>query len=262
MRRDGTRRWRRHLAAEPRGLDHGDDLRVLALHELELEEHLRGVDGQPPHHGVAVEADHRILLDPGEVDRVLERLDDAVVAVGQAELDVVQRRVDEDARLVPRPALDADRLVHRADVVELAVADDDGVLAEQRDAVVVLGPADALDERRRELAHDLALLHVEERDALLRADEAAARGRGEEVVRRRGVGRRDLLRRLVAQVFDEDLVLLVEHREAVARDEDSAEPEAAEAVAAAAALLRRVELVAAAVRLRGDEHAAVRRVEA
>jgi hypothetical protein len=65
-------------------------------------------------------------LDADEVDGLVERLDDAGVARRQGVLDVVERRVNEDARVVPGGRLDADRLMDQAALLERLVGDRDG----------------------------------------------------------------------------------------------------------------------------------------
>lgn len=65
-----------------------------------------------PDLAVPVQREHLAAHHARDVQRHLQRADDAAVAVGQAVLDVVQRGVDEHAVGVPRRALDADGLVH------------------------------------------------------------------------------------------------------------------------------------------------------
>ena len=48
------------------------------------------------------------------------------IPVEEGVFDVAESGVDEHAALVPRPALDAHRLVEHAQLLELAVADRDG----------------------------------------------------------------------------------------------------------------------------------------
>ena len=47
----------------------------------------------------------RLALDAREVHRLVERADDAVVAVGETVLDVIEGGVDEDPVVVPRSTL-------------------------------------------------------------------------------------------------------------------------------------------------------------
>ena len=60
---------------------------------------------------LAVEAEEEVAKDLGDIDRDVQGAHDARVAVGQAVLDVVERRVDQDAAVVPCRALDPDRLM-------------------------------------------------------------------------------------------------------------------------------------------------------
>ena len=127
-----------------------------------------------------------------------------------------------------------------------------------------------------QLGEHAARLLLEERDAVLRAEQKSARRAREEHAVGRRVRRRDLLRHLVLEVLDQDLAVLVEHREPVAREEDGREPGAAldvlralgAALAAAAAAVRarrvvreRKQLVRAALRVRRDEHVVLGRAE-
>jgi len=193
-----------------------------------------------------------------QVDRHVEGADDAVVAVGEQVLDVVERAEDEDVVAVPRAALDADGLVRHAQLLELARRDHDPVLREERDARLVVTPDDVLEGARHvQLGHRLPLLHVEERDALLRPQQQAAGARRVDRVGAR-VRRLHLLRHLVLEVLDQDLLVLVEHSEALARDEDGGGAEPALALGAArlgaAAVLRHlVQLVRASLGVEVDQ---------
>merc|ERR1719502_142671 len=120
------------MAGELRLLDDAHDLLELALVQAELEEALGGVDDDLAHLALAVEAVELAVARRGEVQRHLERPDDPVVAIGQAVLEMVERREVEDVVAVPRSALDADRVVDSAQLLELARADDDGVLRDER----------------------------------------------------------------------------------------------------------------------------------
>ena len=64
---------------------------------------------------VAVEAEDDVAEDFGDVDRDVQRLDDARVSVRQAVLDVVQGGVDQHATVIPGSALHPDGLMHCKD---------------------------------------------------------------------------------------------------------------------------------------------------
>ena len=104
---------------------------MLAIKVCLLE--LGGVDS----HGarLAVPVEHEDLSSPhlGQVDRKVEGSNDSVIAVGDGVLDVVGRRVDEDAGVVPGSRLDPGVLVDGAEQLQLLVADVDGVLRQQGD---------------------------------------------------------------------------------------------------------------------------------
>ena len=120
------------------------DLVVILAHEGELESVLGRVNRDRPGLGGTVEAVDNLSLDSGEVDGLLERLDDTVVALGQccfiwreiddlpvrkSIFDVVQRGVDKDTAVVPGGRLDSDRLVNESSLGKGLGSDGDGVLA-------------------------------------------------------------------------------------------------------------------------------------
>mmetsp|Transcript_6440 Transcript_6440/g.26210 ORF Transcript_6440/g.26210 Transcript_6440/m.26210 type:complete len:322 (-) Transcript_6440:35-1000(-) len=208
------------LAAQRARLDHGEHLVVLALDERELEHVLGGVDLNLSVATVPVEAVHDAAENLGEVHRGIQRADDARVSVWQGVLDVVQRRVDKDAAVVPRAGLDPDGLVNSHRLTELAVGDDDRVLGQHRHQGHVRGPDDVLDGWRRELCHRGPLLDVVQYHLVLASAQEGA-GAGVEDPVARGVRRRAPLGHLVLEVLDVNLVRpLVERRESVPGDED------------------------------------------
>jgi hypothetical protein len=162
----------------------------------------------------------------------------------------------------PTPHLDADRLVDGDRAAEALVAEHERVLGQQREALHVARPDCVLNRRRRQLREHGPLLHVEERDAVLRAQEQQPRAGVEDGVRGRQRGG-DLFRDVAAQVAHDDRVgRLVERGEAVARDEDRGGAGAALGLGrggvgagrARVALAReRVELVRAAFHVRLHE---------
>lgn len=81
-----------------------DDLKnfiVLLLGKCQFEPVLGRVDIDRPGSTGAVDAVNDLTLDASEVDRLLERLDNARVTGGEGVLDVVEGRVDEDTCVVP-----------------------------------------------------------------------------------------------------------------------------------------------------------------
>jgi len=143
------------LAHEVGRADDRQDLVVLAVDEGELEAVLGGVHAEDARLAVAVERVDRVALGTDDVQRLVEGADDAVVAVQKGVLDVVEGRVDEDAEVVPRAALDAHSLVQDAELLELAVADGDAVLGQEGHVVLVVGPDDVLDVLDSDLGNDL-----------------------------------------------------------------------------------------------------------
>ena len=90
------------VAAELRLLHDADHAVELVAVERELERALRDVDDDLAHLPLAVERVERAVRRRRQVDRHVERADDAVVAVGEQVLDVVERAEDEDVVAVPR----------------------------------------------------------------------------------------------------------------------------------------------------------------
>lgn len=107
------------------------DLVVILPQERQFEAILSGIDGDSSRLGVAIQTVHHLALDAREVDRLFQRLDDAIVPISGAELepclldkgsldnaplrqsifDVIEGRIDEYATVIPRSRLDANRLV-------------------------------------------------------------------------------------------------------------------------------------------------------
>mmetsp|Transcript_8178 Transcript_8178/g.19177 ORF Transcript_8178/g.19177 Transcript_8178/m.19177 type:complete len:262 (+) Transcript_8178:495-1280(+) len=212
------------VARELRLLDDSNDALKLLHVQRELELALSHVNDHLAHLALSVEPMNRSAGDVRNVEWLLERADDAVVAIDEAILDVVQRGKDEQILSVPRPRLNADRLVHHAQLVELAVRDDNPVFAQQRDSRHVRRPDHVLDDRRAQFGHRLALRHVEQRDALLRAQQDGAGSRGEHAI---GAceWRRALLGHFVLQILDQDLPVLVEHGESLPSEENGGSAE-------------------------------------
>mmetsp|Transcript_5041 Transcript_5041/g.12587 ORF Transcript_5041/g.12587 Transcript_5041/m.12587 type:complete len:272 (+) Transcript_5041:190-1005(+) len=157
-----------------------DQIGVLhhAQHHVELapvQRQLEAVLGAENRNGaiarLAIQAVHTAVAHAGDVDGRIQRENGAVVAVGQQELDVVERRVDEHPVLVPGAALHAATLVYHAQLVQVAVGQHDGVAADQRHQRVLSGatPHGQLDPGRGHLGQHLVLLQVEERHLVVAA---------------------------------------------------------------------------------------------
>jgi hypothetical protein len=120
-----------------------DDLEHLVIvlpNQRELEPVLCRVYRDRPRLGGAVEAVDDLALDAGEIDGLLERLDDPVVALRQGVFDVVERGVDEDTTVVPCGGFDSDRLVNQRALTERLVRDRDGYAQRGTDILLtVLG---------------------------------------------------------------------------------------------------------------------------
>ena len=119
------------MAAEFGLLDDAHHLVKLLLVQAELEVALGRIDDELLDLALAVEAVQGARARGREIQRNLERADDAAVAVGQQVLEVVERGEVEDVVPVPRAALDPDHVVDRAELLELAVADGEMVLCEE-----------------------------------------------------------------------------------------------------------------------------------
>lgn len=65
-------------------------------------------------------------MELGNVKRLVECAYNAVVALRQGVLDVVERGVDKNASVVPATALDADRLMDHGELLQLLVGNNDG----------------------------------------------------------------------------------------------------------------------------------------
>ena len=77
---------------------------------------------------------------------------------------MVKRRIHKYACVVPRAALDPDRLVDKCVLPKVLVRDGDRVLAEQSYLCTVRAPDNILDGRRVELSKCLLLLDIEQND--------------------------------------------------------------------------------------------------
>mmetsp|Transcript_85968 Transcript_85968/g.171668 ORF Transcript_85968/g.171668 Transcript_85968/m.171668 type:complete len:212 (+) Transcript_85968:2345-2980(+) len=208
------------MASELRLLDDAYHLVELFLMQAQLELALGRIDHELAHLALAIEAVQLAIGGRGQVEGRLEGADDAMVAVCEAVLEMVERGEVEDVIAVPSARLDADGVVDAAELLELAGADDDLMLRDERDMRSVVRPDLVLDRRRRHLGDGLTLLDVKEGDAVVGAEQHRAGARREEHVRR-GVRWRTLLGYLVLEILDEDLPILVEDRKALPGDEDS-----------------------------------------
>eukprot|EP00962_Isochrysis_galbana_P057468 scaffold29832_cov112-Isochrysis_galbana.AAC.7 len=218
------------VARQLRLLDDPDHALKLLLVQRQLELALGHVDQHLAHLALAVQAVDGPARDARNVDGHVQRADDAVVPVDQAVLDVVERRVDKYLVAVPRARLDPDRLVHHAELLQPLVCDDDAVLGEERHVRVVRRPDHPCAAARR------------------RGRRAPPTGAAASPCRRGTCS---------PSWHAGDLPVLVEHGEALARDEDC---RCAGAPFAFLRLLRgpavareRVELVRAAVAIEADE---------
>lgn len=99
---------------------------IILAHEREFESVLCRVNRDRTRFGIAVEAVHDLALDASQVHWLLERFDDAVVTLRQCVLDVVQRRVDQDAAVIPGTRLDPDRFMDHGTLTERLVGNHDG----------------------------------------------------------------------------------------------------------------------------------------
>lgn len=89
------------LTNEVGRFDDVQDFLIVAAQQSKLEAILCGVDGEDSGFGVAIQAVHVATFNTSEVDGLLESLDDAVVALGESILDVVEGRIDKDATVIP-----------------------------------------------------------------------------------------------------------------------------------------------------------------
>jgi hypothetical protein len=126
-----------------------------------------------PRLAVSIESMDGLTNNSHYVDRSLEGFHDARVAAWQAVFYVVQRGVDEDARVTPSSALHADGLMHSAAVSEFGVRDNDCVLRKKGNHGHIGVPDDVLDRRGLKLRNCGALLHVEKDDFIVAAAEEA-----------------------------------------------------------------------------------------
>jgi len=106
--------------------DDVQDLVILPVNKGELELELGGINADFAGLAVPIERVHSVADDAGDVERLVEGADDAIVTVRQRILQVVESRVDEDSLLVPGPAFHANSLVDDTLLLEFLVADDDG----------------------------------------------------------------------------------------------------------------------------------------
>jgi hypothetical protein len=177
-----------------------DDLKHLVVvlsDKGKFESVLGRVDGDGPRLGGSVQAVDNLPLDSGEVDGLLERLDDTIVTcrqpcpelamldspVWQRVFDVVEGGVDENTTVVPRGRLDPDRLVDKGTLGERLVRNGDRctsaisqcfrltVFAQERDVSTIVAPHDVFHWRGRELGKSLLLLNVKQDDRRRRREQ-------------------------------------------------------------------------------------------
>mmetsp|Transcript_108979 Transcript_108979/g.339625 ORF Transcript_108979/g.339625 Transcript_108979/m.339625 type:complete len:848 (-) Transcript_108979:882-3425(-) len=205
------------VAAEPAVGDPHLHVIELPLVQGELEEVLRAIEPLLVHVLLAVDVVHELLVHAHDVDRALQGVDDAVVAVRQAVLHVAQRGVDEDPVLVPGAALHADVLVERVAVLQVLAGHQDVVLGHARDVLAAVRPHDvAHAPGHHRLVHNLAP-GVPHQDLLLALEQKPVVSTREDAVG--GNGRLELLGELVLHVVDADRPALLEHGEPVAGQE-------------------------------------------
>jgi len=122
------------LTNQARSLDNLQHFVVVPLNQGELESVLGGIDLEDLGLGVPIKAVHVSSLDTDQVYCLIKSADDSIVTVErrlellllkldrvvcsipieQRVLDVVQRRVDQNTRIIPGCALDADSLMQGA----------------------------------------------------------------------------------------------------------------------------------------------------
>ena len=99
------------LADQAARADNTEHFVVALVYKRQLEAVLGRVNGNRARAALAVKAVDRRATHARQVHGLLERLDDASVALRKRILDVVQRTVQQHAVRVPCGALDTDRLV-------------------------------------------------------------------------------------------------------------------------------------------------------
>lgn len=99
-----------------------EDVFVPLVHQGNLEEVLRGVDGEFASVALTVHVAEKVVLDSSEIDWVIERANDAIIAVGKQILDVGGGGVNEHATFVPGAALDTGILGDGAAFLQFAGA--------------------------------------------------------------------------------------------------------------------------------------------
>lgn len=116
------------LAKEVRGADDVQHLLVVVAKQRELEAVLGGIDGDSSRTGRAIEAVNCLSLDAGKVYGVVEGADHTMISVcissvsihitenvfiplRQAILDVIERGIDKDPRVIPSSRFDTDGFV-------------------------------------------------------------------------------------------------------------------------------------------------------
>ena len=215
-------------AAKATVTHHLHDLTIPLGGKRQLEASLRRVDTKDTGPGLSIKAEQLILDDSLGIERVVESTDSAGIAGREAVLDVVERGVDEQLRAgaatgadIPGAGLDADSVANAAELLELAVGNDDAVLTEESNLGSVGRPDDALDLGSGDLAEDAAALHFEQDGPVISTEKNTAGGTTIEESINVGVRRLHTLGRLVVEVLNDDLALMsVEDGESVPAEED------------------------------------------
>ena len=163
---------------------------------------------------------------------------------------MVEGRVDQNAAIVPGGALNPDRLVDKAGLLQRLVGNGDGVLAQQRHVRHVSGPHHILDWGSGHFRDDLALLNVKENDRCGGAEQQLSSASVEDLIHHAGG-----LERLCAVVLQvangNGLVGLLQDCESVAGNKDGRVADSALSFVGWLARLTSIEILGKTVQLVG-----------
>ena len=190
------------LSDQLRRSHHVEHFVVLAVDQRQLELEFGRVDVEDARPSFAIETEDAVALDLRDVDRHVERADDAVIAVDQRVLDVIRRRVDEHAGIVPGARFHRHVLLDDAQLFQLAIANDQLVFGQQRQVVHVVRPDGVFRLARPDARQRAFLLGVVQTDVIVLADQQQARARVEDLI---AVVQLDFLRDFIFVVFNQNL---------------------------------------------------------
>lgn len=175
---------------------------VLSVYQSEFEFVFGRIDSQYSRSALAIQAVDLIAFYSGNIDRQIQCPDDTVISSVDGVFNVIARRVNKHARVVPRSGFHSRVLADGAERLELAVANVDHVLGEESHVRHIARPHDITAFRDLHLSERSLLLHVEQNHLVGVAQQQHSGSGVEYLVAVRYL---DFLRNFVFQILDDEL---------------------------------------------------------